>query len=126
MALVIALIVLTVGSVLFHFISPWYLTPLASNWSTIDFTIDLTFWVTGFVFVAINGFMAYAVYRYRYNKDRRSEYRPENTKLELWLTGLTSIGVAALLAPGLFVWAEFVTPPDSASEVEAVGRQWHW
>ncbi len=126
MALVIALIVLTVGSVLFHFISPWYLTPLASNWSTIDFTLDLTFWVTGVVFVAVNGFMAYAVYRYRYDKNRRSEYRPENSKLELWLTGLTSIGVAAMLAPGLFVWAEFVTPPDNASEVEAVGQQWHW
>ncbi len=126
MALAVALILLIIGSVLFHFLSPWYLTPLASNWSTIDFTLDVTFWVTGFVFVSVNAFMAYAVIRYRYNKDRRSEYQPENKKLEWWLTGLTSVGVAAMLAPGLFVWAEFVTVPEEAHEVEVVGQQWHW
>ncbi len=122
----IALVVLVVGSVLFHFLSPWYLTPLASNWSTIDTTIDITFWVTGFVFVAINLFMAYAVIRYRYHKDRRAHYQPENKKLEWWLTALTSVGVAAMLAPGLWVWAEFVNVPDDAAEVEALGQQWHW
>jgi len=126
MAIAVALIILIVGSVLFHFISPWYLTPLASNWSTIDFTLGVTFWVTGFVFVAVNLFMAYAIIRYRYNPDRRSEYRPENKKLELWLTVVTTIGVAAMLAPGLFVWAEFVTVPDDAHEVEVVGQQWNW
>ena len=126
MALAVALIILIAGSVLFHFLSPWYLTPLASNWSTIDFTLDVTFWVTGFVFVVVNSFMAYAVIRYRHSPDRRSEYQPENKKLELWLTGITTIGVAAMLAPGLFVWAEFVTVPDEAHEVEVVGQQWHW
>ena len=122
----IALVVLVVASVLFHYLSPWYLTPLASNWSTIDTTIDITFWVTGFVFVAINLFMAYVVIRYRYDKNRRAEYQPENKKLEGWLTVLTSVGVAAMLAPGLWVWAEFVNVPDDATKVEAIGQQWHW
>lgn len=126
MAIVVALVVLIAGSVIFHLVSPWYLTPLASNWSTIDFTIDLTFWITGFVFVAVNLFMAYAVYRFRYDKNRRSDYEPENHKLELWLTGITSVGVAAMLAPGLFVWADFVTVPEDAHEVEVVAQQWHW
>ncbi len=126
MAFAISLIVLIVGSVLFHVLSPWYLTPLASNWSTIDFTIDVTFWVTGFVFVVVNAFMAYCIIRYRYNKQRRSEYQPENKKLEIWLTAITAVGVAAMLAPGLIVWADFVTVPEDAHEVEAVGQQWHW
>jgi hypothetical protein len=30
---------------------------------------------------------------------------------------------AALLAPGLFVWAKFATVPKEAMEVEAVGQQ---
>ena len=94
MLFAIVLILLVVGSVLFHIMSPWYLTELASNWSTIDFTLDLTFWVTGVVFVATNLFMAYAVIRYRYNKNRRSEYKPEDKKLEGWLTGITAVGVA--------------------------------
>lgn len=126
MAIAIALIVLVLGSVLFHFLSPWYQTPLASNWGSMDGTINITFWVTGFVFVAVNLFMAYAIIRYRYHKHKRSRYEPENKKLEAWLTGLTTIGIAALLAPGLIVWASFVTVPDDAHEVEVVGQQWHW
>ena len=62
MVLVIVLIVLIVGSVLFHFLSPWYLTPIASNWGMIDDTLTITFIVCGFVFVAINLFMVYAIY----------------------------------------------------------------
>ena len=126
MAFAIALIVLIVGSVLFHVVSPWYLTPLASNWDTIDFTIDVTFWVTGTVFVTVNAFMAYCIIRFRYNKQKRAAYQPENKKLEIWLTAVTAIGVAAMLAPGLIVWADFVTVPEDAHEVEAVGQQWHW
>ena len=126
MIFALALILLVVGSVLFHFLSPWYLTPLASNWGLIDDTISITFWVTGFVFVAVNSFMAYCVYKFRYKKEKRADYEPENKKLEWWLTGLTSIGVAAMLAPGLFVWAEFVTVPEDADEIEAIGQAWHW
>ena len=126
MPLAIALIVLVVGSILFHFLSPWYFTPLASNWSAIDFTIDVTFWVTGAVFVAVNLFMAYCVIKYRKGSGTKASYDPENTKLEWILTVVTTIGVAAMLAPGLFVWAKFVKVPDNAIEVEAVGQQWHW
>lgn len=126
MFVAIALIVLIVASVLFHFLSPWYFTPLASNWGTIDDTIAVTFWVTGVVFVAVNLFMAIAVIRYRYRAHSRALYEPENKKLEWWLLGITSVGVAAMLAPGLFVWASFVEVPKEAAVVEAIGQQWHW
>jgi cytochrome c oxidase subunit II len=126
MTLVIVIVVLTVGSVLFHFLSPWYLTPIASNWTTIDDTLSITFWVTGIVFVALNLFIAYAVFRFRYRKENRADYEPENKKLEWWLIGVTTVGVVAMLAPGLFVWAKFVNVPEDASIVEAVGKQWHW
>jgi cytochrome c oxidase subunit 2 len=122
----VVLIVLIVGSVLFHYVSPWYFTPIASNWGTIDDTVAITFWVTGIVFVAVNLFMAVAVFRYRYRRERRAVYEPENKKLEWWLLGLTTVGVAAMLAPGLFVWAKFVDVPADAAEVEALGQQWHW
>jgi cytochrome c oxidase subunit 2 len=129
MAFVVVLVLLVVISVVFHFYSvygDYWLTPIASEWTTIDFTIDITFWVTGFVFVAINLFMAYAVYRFRYNKDKRAHYEPENKKLETWLTLATSLGVFAMLAPGLYVWAVFVEPPKDADVFEAVGQQWQW
>jgi len=126
MSVAIVLIVLIVGSVLFHFVSPWYFTPIASNWGAIDDTIAITFWVTGIVFVAVNTFMAVAVIRYRYRRERQAAYEPENKKLEWWLLGITTIGVAAMLAPGLFVWAKFVDVPPDAMEVEVFGQQWHW
>jgi len=67
MALAVILILLVVGSVVFHFWSPWWFPPIASNWGTIDDTIILTFWVTGIVFIAVNLFMAVALIRYRSN-----------------------------------------------------------
>ncbi len=126
MLLAVVLILLVVGSILFHILSPWYFTELASNWAMVDFTMDITFYVTGFVFVAVNLFMAYCVMKFRYKKGARATYEPENQKLELWLTGLTSVGVAAMLAPGLLVWSQFVNVPENAHVVEAVGQQWHW
>ncbi len=126
MILVVMIVLLVVGSLAFHFLSPWYLTPLASNWDMIDLTLDITFWVCGIVFVAINLFMAYCVWKYRYREDARAEYEPENKKLEVWLTVITAIGVTVMLAPGLVVWADFVTPPDDADEIEVASQQWHW
>ena len=126
MPIAVVVIFLVVGSVVFHFVSPWTFTPLASNWSQIDDTIDLTFWVTGFVFVAINLFMAYAVIKYRTAPGKRAAYDPENTKLETWLTVFTTVGIIAMLAPGLFVWGRFVDVPDNAMQIEVLGQQWHW
>jgi cytochrome c oxidase subunit 2 len=126
MALVIVLVLLVVGSVVFHFVSPWWFTPVASNWGSVDDTIALTFYITGFVFVAVNLFLAYTIYRFRYNPERRALYEPENKKLEIWLTVITAVGVAAMLAPGLVVWADFVTVPEGADEIEVVGEQWQW
>lgn len=126
MKIAIALVLLVVITVLLHLFSPWWLTPIASNWGTIDATINISFWITGFVFIAINLFMALAIYRYRAKKGGKAHYEPENKKLEAWLTGITAVGVAGLLAPGLLVWADFIDPPEDASVFEVVGKQWHW
>src|SRR6266567_1624677 len=112
----IILVLVALGSVLFHILSPWWWTPIASNWGYIDDTISLTFWITGVVFTAIVLFMAYCVFRFRHQPGRRAVYDPENKKLEWWLTIVTAVGVGAMLAPGLFVWNQFVTVPLGASD----------
>lgn len=126
MAIAIVIILLVIGSLVFHFVSPWWFTPLASNWDKIDDTINITLWVTGTVFVLVNFFLAYTIIRYRYKKNRRAHYEPENTKLEGILTIVTTIGVAGMLIPGLFVWAEFISVPEFADEIEVIGQQWSW
>jgi cytochrome c oxidase subunit 2 len=126
MAIALILILIAVGSVVFHLFSPWWWTPIASNWGYVDDTITITFWITGAVFVAVLLFMAYCVLRFRHREGQQALYEPENKKLEWWLTIATAVGVAAMLAPGLYVWHQFVTVPADATEVEIVGRQWSW
>ncbi|HYG87474.1 MAG TPA: cytochrome c oxidase subunit II [Azospirillum sp.] len=126
MTAAIVLAVLVVGSVLFSLLSPWWFTPLASNWGTIDTTLNITFIITGAVFAAVSLFMAYAVYRYRHRKGVSASYEPESKRLEFWLTVVTSVGIAAMLAPGLVVWDEYIRVPSNASVVEVVGQQWNW
>ena len=126
MPFAILLVVVAAGSVIFHFMSPWWWTEIASNWGYIDDTIIITFWITGVAFVAIVFFMAYCVWRFPYREGRQVEYRPENKKLEWWLTIATGLGVAGMLAPGLIVWNQFVTVPDEATDIEVMGQQWMW
>lgn len=126
MVVALVLVLLVVASVLFHLYSPWWFSPLASNWGYMDTTINITFWITGVVYIAILLFVAYCVFRFRHRKGIRAAYEPENNKLELWLTIGTAVAVAALLTPGLIVWYDFVTVPKDAANVEVVGQQWSW
>ena len=127
-SMIVALLVIlvTLGSVVFHMWSPWWWSEIASNWVGMDDTILLTFWVTGVVFVAIGLFTAYCIWKYKYDKNKKADYEPENAKLEWTLTIITAIGVIALLTPGLIVWNNFVTVPKGAYEIEVVGQQWSW
>ena len=126
MSVAIIIVMIIVASVAFHFWSPWWWTPVASNWGGMDDTIILTFWVTGAVFIAVCLFMAYCTWRYRYQKDRKAEYKPEDKKLEFHLTWLTTLGVVVMLAPGLVVWHKYVNVPKEALNVEVLAYQWGW
>lgn len=125
MSIAIGLLVVVLGAIVFHFLNPWF-SPLASNWGQIDTTLSLTITITGIVFVVINLLVAYIVVRFRQRDGQQAAFQPDNKKLEGWLIGLTAVGVVILLAPGLFVYSEFVTVPQEALVVEAVGQQWQW
>ncbi|MCD7058403.1 cytochrome c oxidase subunit II [Pelagibacterium xiamenense] len=120
------MVAVVVGSIAFHLLSPWWFPPLASNWGYIDDTTILTFWITGIVFAAVVLFMAYCLFRFRHRDGNTARYEPENKRLETWLVTLTAAGVIAMLTPGLFVWAQFVSVPEDAMEIEVIGQQWLW
>ena len=122
----IIFLLVIVGSVIFHNVTPWYWTDIASNWGGMDSTITLTFWVGGGVFVAVCLFMVYCVFRYSYKEGRKVEYKPEDKKLEKILTWATTLGVAALLAPGLIIWNQYVSVPKNALEIDVMAWQWGW
>ncbi|WP_166358531.1 cytochrome c oxidase subunit II [Pseudomonas akapageensis] len=126
MAIAIALILIVIASVLFDILAPWHATPAASNWGSIDTTLFITLIISGIFFIAITVFMAVAVIRYRHKEGSRAHYQPESKKLELWLIIVTSVGIAAMLAPGLIVYSDFVRVPKNAYELEVVAQQWQW
>jgi len=115
-----------VGSILFHIFTPWYWTDIASNWGSMDDTITLTFWVGGGVFVAVCLFMVYCVFKFSYREDRKAEYKPEDKKLEKILIWATTLGVAALLAPGIIVWNQYINVPKNALAIDVMAWQWGW
>ncbi|PCI59686.1 MAG: cytochrome-c oxidase [Kordiimonadales bacterium] len=126
MVFAIVLVLLVIITVLFTFFSPWWFTPLASNWGSIDDALIITFAITGFVFVAVTLFMALAIFKFHHKEGRKAAFEPENKKLENWLIAVTSLGIVGMLAPGLVVWADYVNPPSNAAIFETVGQQWSW
>ena len=104
MAFVIVTAIIVIGTVLWNFVSPWWFSPLASNWGFLDTTILISLVITGIAFVLISAFILYCVVKFPYREGHKSEYEPENAALELKLTIITTIGVIALLAPGLYAW----------------------
>ena len=115
LALVLVLIVL--GSVLFHLLSPWWLTPIASNWGYIDNTIILTFWITGIGYIAIILFMAFCVFRFRHQAGRRAAYQPENNMLEWSLAIGTTVDVAGPVGTGVVCMVSIRHRPERGGGV---------
>lgn len=126
MAMAIILVLIVIASVLFHLFAPWHAAPPASNWGSIDTTLFITLIISGIFFIAVTLFMAVALIRFRHKEGGRAAYQPENKKLETWLIIVTSIGIAAMLAPGLVVYDDFIRVPKNAYELEVVAQQWQW
>lgn len=126
MVLALALILIVVAALEFHYMSPWWLTPIASNWQQMDDALLLTFIITGVAFVVINLFVAYALVRFRHREGVRASADHGSSKLEWSLVIATSIGIIAMLAPGLSVYAKLISPPADAMVFEVMGQQWQW
>src|SRR5258708_8410104 len=125
MAVALILLLVAVASVLFHLLSPWWWTPIASNWRYIDDTINMTFWITGAVFFAIVAFMAYCVFRFHHKEGRQAAYEPENKRLDWRLTIGTATGVGAIFVPGLLSHHPSLTVPSAPPHSYVTTPHWH-
>jgi heme/copper-type cytochrome/quinol oxidase subunit 2 len=94
------LVVIVVASPLFHLLSPWKLTEVASNWHSMEVMLDITLYITAAICFAMMLFLIWVLIRYRHRPGQRARYEPESRRLEWWLIGLTTVGIVAMLAPG--------------------------
>lgn len=127
LGLPIVILILGLGSAVVTATGIWWLTPLASNWGMVDTMINATTIVTGIFFVAIHVLLAYMVYNFHQSRYKKAAFIDENPTLERWLVIGTSIGIFALLVPGLLVYSDVVAgPSEEALVVEVLGEQWRW
>jgi cytochrome c oxidase subunit 2 len=103
-----------------------WLPTLASNWGAIDNMLVITLIVTGIAFVVLNLILAYIVFRYRARDGQKAAFFAENHRLERNLILVTALGIIVMLGPGLFVYSEFIHPPQNALVIEVLGQQWRW
>ncbi len=88
--------------------------------------LNISLLISGLVLVAVTLFIVYSLIRFRHREGGRAQYQPDNHRLEWWLLGITALGIAALLAPGLVVYSDFVRVPDDAARVQVFGEQWRF
>ena len=117
------LVLMVVGAFALALLRPWWFTPLASNWGSIDGIILLSLVLTGLAYAGVNLFLAYSLARYAQGP---AQYIPDDPLLERRLFWFTALGIAVLLAPGLYFYAHLVRPPQPKLTVEVLGQQWLW
>jgi len=93
-------------------------------------TDDLFWFSTGVIilmFLITNTALFYFAYRYRYKKDRKASFFPENNKLEIAWTITPAVILTVLVFYGNKVWWDIMgNPPKDAEVVEIVGQQFAW
>ena len=127
MAIALVLVLVVAGSILFHLFSPWWWTPIASNWDYIDNTIIITFWITGVVFAAVVLFMAYCVWRFRHREGNAAALRAGEQEAGMVADRRSPASASPRCwCPACSSGASSSTVPADATEVEVVGQQWQW
>ncbi len=105
-----------------------YIIPVASEHGL---RTDYLFWVTmaiiGFAFIVTQILLFYFAFRYRYKKEAKATFYPDNSKLELIWTLIPAVVLTILVLYGLNVWTDIMSKaPEESEVVEIMGMQFAW
>jgi len=126
MALALAIWIITIVSVAYFF--KYGLPDLASTRAAQDTLYYVILVLTGFFYVAVQGFLGLYVWKYRHRDDAEGSYWHDSHKLEMSWT----IGTAVILIPvvfaGLLIWQDVKAAPPEGDmlTIEAVAAQFQW
>jgi cytochrome c oxidase subunit 2 len=92
-----------------------------------DNLLNWNFAVIGIVFFITQIALFWFAYKYRYKKERRAYFYPENHKLELVWTIIPTIVLSALIVTGLASWNKITqSKHDDGMKIEVYGYQFNW
>ena len=92
-----------------------------------DNLLNWNFAVIGIVFFITQIALFWFAYKYRYKKERRAYFYPENHKLELVWTIIPTIVLSALIVTGLASWNKITQSKHTdGMKVEVYGYQFNW
>jgi len=102
--------------------------PLSDVARYIQNLYELIFWMAVVVFVGVEGFLLYAIIRFR---RRREDEMPAqthgNTRLEIAWTVLPSIVLLVIAIPTIpTIFAQDAIPPTASQRIKVIGHQWWW
>ncbi len=105
-----------------------YTLPLASvHGAETDWLFWVTTAITGVVFVITHILLFVFPFKYRYKKENRAHFFPDNNKLELLWTVIPALVLTALIFKGLLVWNDITAKaPEDAEVIEMMGYQFAW
>lgn len=99
-------------------------TPIASE---VNSVYNLILWITGGLFVGVWAVMGYALWKFRYRKDRQVNDFHGNLTLEVVWTVIPVILLIIISVPAFRVlqFTEYA-PKDISETVEVIGHQFFW
>lgn len=106
-----------------------YMLPVAASEHgvEIDNLLNWNFAVIGLVFFITQIALFWFAYKYRYNKERRAYFYPDNHKLELIWTIIPTIVLSALIVTGLASWNKITQSEHTdGMKIEIYGYQFNW
>jgi cytochrome c oxidase subunit 2 len=93
----------------------------------IDQMMEITLWITGFVFVITQVALFWFAYKYQESETRKPYYYPHNNRLEVIWTVIPAIALTVLVGFGIIYWFKITgEAPDKAMKVEITGSQFKW
>jgi cytochrome c oxidase subunit 2 len=93
----------------------------------LDQMMNITFIITGIVFIVTQIILFYFSWRYQQRKGQKALFYPENDKLEIAWTIIPAIVLTVLVFGGLKAWRNITAAPEKGTaEVELFAYQFGW
>jgi cytochrome c oxidase subunit 2 len=109
---------------------PWWMTlpeQVSTYASQIDDMFHLIMWITGIVFVVVEGLLLLFLWKYRHREGRQARYTHGNGRLEVVWTILPALICVLVALLSRRLWENIKeNMPDDALQVQVTGEQFAW